>query len=622
LSNQGLTGWGEIKMKLKTIQTNLFFTYSLIIVLVVTIFVSFIYIWVSDLLKTRAFDSIDNLSTSFIEKLDSEIRQMDSVALDICYSNLVKNRFEKYTSYSSIDYNNNESKLAAINNSKELIDILTAINGPSRAVQQINLYDFNNQVFGTGFDNTQRNVSLDEKDWYKEVMKKDGGKVITLPHKDPELSKIISKNDNINYISICRLYFGTYNVVQGVVEVKQYSDTILKNIIAYMKKDPVQERIFVYDSSGKVIYPYSDNTKENSTYYYNYYEDNSKTHSFQTVLNPLTKEKELLMYKTSDYTGWTVAVVTSEKTLLSPITNFTKVVLFVSVIILFLALLFSFFAAQKYTTPIKKLRKIVRSINLQEPSFEIPAGLNSGLNELEELNQAFYKMNKKLKTSIDELLLSQQHEMQSKMLALQSQMNPHFLYNTLANISAMAEEEMNEQIIEMCAYISDMLRYISSDSSPLVEINTEIEYTEKYLACMKFRYGSKLSYSIDIDEDVKNVKIPKLSIQPLVENALKFGTKKLPPWDIKISGYIKNNYWHIHVQDNGPGFDAERLEQIHQKMQEIDDTGLLPSLDLEGMGLLNIYIRLKLIYKENMIFIINKNLNGGTIILIGGSIKK
>jgi two-component system sensor histidine kinase YesM len=609
-------------MKLKTIQSNLFFTYSLIILSVITIFVSFIYIWVSGLLKTRAFDSINNLSSSFIEKLDFEIRQMDSVALDICYSNLVKNRFEKYTSYSSIDYNNNESKLDAINNSKELIDILTAINGPSRAVQQIYLYDFNNQVFGTGFDNTQRNVSLNEKDWYTEVMKKDGGKVITLPHKDPELSRIISKNNDINYISICRLYFGTYNVVQGVVEVKQYSDTILKNIIDYMKKEPIQERIFVYDSSGNIIYPYSSNTEENSTYYYNYYKNNPRANSFQTVLNPVTKDKELLLYETSDYTGWTIAVVTSERTLLSPILEFTKVVLLVSVIILFLALLFSFFAAQKYTTPIGKLHKIVRSINLQEPSFEIPDDLNCGLNELEELNQAFYKMNIKLKTSIEELLLSQQHEMQSKMLALQSQMNPHFLYNTLANISAMAEEDMNEQIVEMCDYVSDMLRYISSDSSPLVEINTEIEYTEKYLACMKFRYGNKLSYSIDIDEDVKTVKIPKLSIQPLVENALKFGTKKLPPWDIKISGYIKNNYWHIHVKDNGPGFDSERLDLIHEKMREIDDTGLLPSLDLEGMGLLNIYIRLKLIYKEDMIFIINKNLNHGTIILIGGNLKK
>lgn len=610
-------------MKSKTIQSNLFFTYSIIIIIVLTVFVSFFYVWVSNLLKTKAYESIDNLSYSFREKLDYEIQKMDSVSLNICYSNLVKDRFEKYIAFgvsgSNASNSSNKDTLAAINNAKDLADMLTAINGPSRPVQQIYLYDFNGQRFGEGFDTRQQNVSAKNKSWYTEVISRQGSKLLTLPHTEPELSKILSMDETTNYISLCRMYFSAYNEVQGVVEVKQFYNAIFNNISEYMKKNSNQQQVFVYTRSGKLIYPYSDKQSTNSSYYFKYYKE-SINNSYLPAKNPITGEKELLVYRCSDYTDWIITVVVSENKLLAPVLTFTKILLMVAVIILFLALMFSFFAAKKYTTPIAKLRKVVRSMDLQSPSSTIPTDFKSGLNELDELNQAFHKMNIKVKKSVEDLLLSQQHEMQSKMLALQSQMNPHFLYNTMATISVMAEENMDEQIVEMCGNVSDMLRYISSDTSQLVKTNTEIEYTEKYLACMKFRHGNKFSYSIEIDKDVKEIRIPKLVIQPLVENALKYSTLHEPPWNIRILGYISSGYWQISVIDNGPGFDVERLKNIHEKIHEIDQNSLLPSLELDGMGLLNIYIRLKLIYKNQMIFQINENPNGGAIVSIGGSL--
>jgi two-component system, sensor histidine kinase YesM len=610
--------------KSKTIQSNLFLTYSLIIVIVLIIFVAFFYIWGSNILKSRAFEAINTLSYSFAEKLDAEIQNMDAVSMNICYSNLVKERFEKYASYVNIlDVNNSGSiqdQTNAYDNSKELVDMLVAINGPSMPVQQIYLYDFNGERFGTGFENRQLNVQVSDMYWYREVMANAGRKFITTPHKDPDLSAIIARSRDNYYISLCRLYFNSNSVPQGIVEVKQYYENIFNNIDEFTSRKKTSEKIVVYDKSGELIYPVSNSKDVNTAYYFNYYSKSNQADSRLSVTNPITGNKEMLVYKHSDYTGWLVMIVASEEELLSPIFSFTKMVFPVAVIILFLALMFSFFAARKYTTPIAKLRKIIRSMDLQEPSPEIPAELNSGLNELDELNQAFHKMNVKLKNSVEELLLSQQHEMQSKMLALQSQMNPHFLYNSLATISVMAEEGMEEQIVEMSGYVSDMLRYISADSSQLVEISKELEYTEKYLACMKFRYGKKLSYSIEFSTDVKDVAIPKLMIQPLVENALKYATHKEPPWNIRIHGYISNNYWQINVEDNGNGFDKEKLEAINEKIREIDRKGLLPSLELEGMGLLNIYIRLKLIYKNQMFFSIAENPFGGTIVTIGGDI--
>lgn len=610
-----------MKRKLKTIQSNLFFTYSLIIIIVLAIFVSFFYVWVSNVLKSRAYDSIDSLSDSFVEKLDTELRKMDEVSMNILYSNLVLERFKKYAAYGAGQGGTSEQdRLNAINNSKELVDMLTAINGPSRPVQQIYLYDFNNTRFGTGFDNRQQYYASSEQPWYDEVIGKGGRKVLSLPQKDPELSRTISAKTDIYYLSLFRLYFDKNNVPLGIVEVKQYGSTIFGSLNEYIGKSANLERIFVYDASGRLIYPYQDQPREDTLFYFKNYDENAQSRSFHSVRNPATGEKELLLYKRSEYSNWVIAVAASEKTLLSPVVTFTKLVVLVAFAILILALLFSFIAARKYTTPIARLRKLIRSMDLQEPSAAVVPDLNSGLNELEELNQAFHKMNIKIKNSLDELLLSQQQEMQSRMLALQSQMNPHFLYNTLTTINVMAEENMNGQIMEMCSNVSAMLRYISSSSSQLVSVQTEMEYTEKYVSILKLRYGAKLNYSTNMDDAVLEVNIPKLIIQPLVENALKHGTRGQPPWDIRVLGYVSSGNWQIYVMDNGPGFDEEALQQLNEKIGEIDKSGLLPSLELDGMGLLNIYLRLKLTYKNQMLFSVSENPDGGTVVAVGGSI--
>lgn len=612
-----------MRKRTKTIQSNLFLTYSFIIIIVLALFVSFFYIWVSSLLKDKAFETIANLSASTSDKLNIEIQKLDYVSMSVLYSNAVKDRFATYinepaySSGTSEDTDNDKSYYN--NNTKELIDILFAIIGPNRPVQQIYLYDFNNRVFGTGTDNRQQYMPVQEKPWFADVMDKNGKKYISTPMKDEELSKFARHIGSPYFISLCRIYLDNYDAPQGIVEVKQYYDEIFKSIDKEIQND-TNIRIYVYNSNGSLIYPLKENTTDSDNYYFKLRNSKSDQAFSITANNPYSREKELLDYNYSDYTGWTTVVAVSNNKLLSPVVDFTRIVALAAVIILFLALIFSFYAAKKITVPIARLKKAIGSFNLESPVTTAPAEPASDLNELENLSLAFHNMNVNLKKSHDELMLSQQHEMQSKMLALQSQMNPHFLYNTLATISAMAEESMNEQITEMCGNISDMLRYISSDKSPLVRLRTEINYTEKYLSCMKLRHGNKFNYSIEIDDEMKDIRIPKLIIQPLVENALKYGTRNEPPWNMRIRGHRTHTYWEVSVQDNGPGFDHERLDEINKKIEEINRNGLLPSLELDGMGLLNIYIRLKLTYKNQMIFKIAEYIDGGAIITIGGSI--
>ncbi|MTI62021.1 MAG: HAMP domain-containing protein [Firmicutes bacterium] len=610
-----------MKKRMKSIQFNLFSSYSLIIVIITVIFVAFFYFYVSNLLRERTSASLEELSRSISQKLDLEIEKMDDLSMNVLYSNLVKKQFSDYMSYCDCEVaqEGSDSKAERYDNIRNLTDVLVAIIGPSQTVQQVNLYDFRGGMIGAGVYNKEARVDVKEKSWYEQVVLQEGKKYIQLPHKDPLLGEVINYYQDQFYISLYRVFFDQYNIQQGIVEVIQDCKTVFSGINELLT-EANDRRIYIYNQEGELVYPYQNLAAQNYRYYYDIIKNKAVSKDYLNVENPVNRNRELLNYSLSAYTGWRVVVVAQEKRILSPLFSFTKLTLYGSIFILLLALGFSYLVSQRLTIPIAKMHQTINSMDLtMVPSEEHPE-LNSGLNELEELNRAFQQMNQKLKNSMDRLLQAQSHEMQARMLALQSQMNPHFLYNSLANISVMAEEDMNEQIVGMCENLSCMLRYISNDGSSVVRVGTELDYTEKYLACMKVRYGDKLKYKLDISEDLLEIEVPRLLIQPLVENAIKYGVKNAPPWQILVGGVINEEYWQITVRDNGPGFTFEEVQHFWKRVEEIENGDGPPGLELEGMGLLNIYMRLKLAYGSRMLFSISRGNDDGAVVTIGGAI--
>lgn len=605
-------------MKMRSIQSSLFFTYSMIIIVVFGMVVTPFYLWGADQLTKRGSEYMENLSYSIQQKLDLEIGSMDTYSMSVLYSNLVKDKFSKFIS-SEATADTPPPPLSADPNTEELREILIATIGPAWDIQQINLYDFSGKVFGAGFDSRVLDASVQTMGWYQAVMALEGKKLITPPFTDKNFSTVTLKKPTQKYMSLCRIFYDHYNRAQGIVEIRQTYDKLFKNLTGGNSSTATNERVFIYDSSGNQIYPDTDGTQKPQASYFSYIRKQTSNQPPVKITNPNTRDTELVQSAFSDYTGWHTVIVASERQLLAPLYSFTRLMVLFAIVLLFLALLLSFFAARNFTIPIAQLHKAIQTMNLLDRGSNQPE-LHGKINELVELNFAFQTMSVKAKKSLDDLLLSQKQEMQARMLALQSQMNPHFLYNTLTTISVMAEENMNGQIVEICENVSDLLRYISSDKSPLVTMETELDYTKKYLACMQMRYDSKLTYAIDIDPVLYGIEIPKLIIQPLVENALKYGIMVQPPWEIKISGARDHNSWHLCVEDNGSGFSDGMIRSLEAKMEEIRRTNLLPSLELEGMGLLNVYTRLFLSYGDNMIFRIGKSEGRGAAVTIGGMI--
>jgi two-component system, sensor histidine kinase YesM len=137
---------------------------------------------------------------------------------------------------------------------------------------------------------------------------------------------------------------------------------------------------------------------------------------------------------------------------------------------------------------------------------------------------------------------------------------------------------------------------------------------------MRLRYGAKLGYRIDADPSVAGVSIPKLVIQPLVENALKYSTTRLPPWEVRVVIGPRGTGWEASVSDDGPGFDPASLGELRRRMEEIDEHGILRSFEIEGMGMINVYARLRLAYGTRAFMRIEAGKEGGTVVTIGGSL--
>lgn len=600
----------------RSIRSILFYTYTAIIVIGISILFVLFYLWSSGLLKTKAFNSISELSASLQTQLDLEVQKLDSVSVSILYSNLITDRISTYNTpereqaappATGLGYGHSN------NPNSDLYDILVALVGPAYPVEQVYLHLLSGTSIGVGFDNSQSRMELASQPWYPAITR--NKKVLMITGSSNGSSSQYS-------LSLFRYFFDKYNNPLGIVEVKQSYNKIFKSIMQQSDNNPSLDQVVIYSDSGEIMYPYEvgEHVRKVVRHIMSNPSDSYSSDEGGYIHDPETKEKILLNIKYSDLTGWNIAVMVSSKTLLSPLNRFTSLAIIVTLIILSLQIILSYLASKRITRPLSSLNKAIKSMSLETLAANSSVELHSGLNEWDRLNISFMKMNTRLKESLDQLLLARTQELQARLTALQSQMNPHFLYNSLATISAMAYEQMSDEIIIMCDNLSDMMRYIAADDSSLVELQTEIGYTEMYLTCMKLRYGEMLTCTIELDTSLQKICIPKIMIQPLVENALKYGTTTSPPWRISVNGRIADNRWFIEVTDNGPGFNEQELSRFYAQVEDMAHNNALPALKLHGMGLLNVYIRLKLHYGSLMIFEIGNLPGRGARVTIGGPV--
>ena len=188
---------------------------------------------------------------------------------------------------------------------------------------------------------------------------------------------------------------------------------------------------------------------------------------------------------------------------------------------------------------------------------------------------------------------------------LQSQINPHFLYNTLDTIQWKALEYKAFDVADMINSLSIFFRISLSDGKEFITIDDEIEHVRNYLEIQETRYKDKISYKINLDDSVPQYLVPKMIIQPLVENSIYHGLKlKKQKGNININVFSKDDCIIIEVIDNGLGMDLEKLATTRKNLYE--------SIESEHYGLYNINERLKLTFKDKYSIDIDSEFGKGT----------
>ena len=233
--------------------------------------------------------------------------------------------------------------------------------------------------------------------------------------------------------------------------------------------------------------------------------------------------------------------------------------------------------------------------------------------ETHELENVFNAMMQKLRENAAVEIALREGTLQAQLNALQTQINPHFIYNTLNIISARSMESGNYDVIEICDKFAQMLRYSTDTRSRTATVAEEIENVRNYLMLAKARYEENLEYSIDVPESLNSIVIPKLTLQPLVENALTHGydgrnvLRKL-----SVSGQVKDNDLILEIRDNGNGFSDEMLDNLRSRIREIEEGKV--SIESSGghIGLVNTCLRLYY-YSHGAMHVAIRNEDGAVI---------
>jgi sensor histidine kinase YesM len=352
--------------------------------------------------------------------------------------------------------------------------------------------------------------------------------------------------------------------VCGIIEVR----ADINNMIVSIGLNNVEDgTFFIRDrASGSVIYPY------------NY--DSSEYNNVGYITAPLKK------------TSWEIAIKTPEPA--TKTYGFRILILFILIYIFLLVFLFILTenVGRYVTKPISRLADYVRKIDTPDDGIKRIDG--EIIDEIKELEDSFDKM-------LERMNKSTQQEKKAYSLALQAQMNPHFLYNMLAVISSAGSEAGCDRVSDMCIELSDMLRYVTAYQAVTVTLKDEVEHTKHYLFLMKSRYEDYFTYDISIDDELMNMAVPKLFIQPLTENCFNHGFKeKEPPWNIHISMTGSVDNWTLIIKDNGTGISDDKIAKINSKIEKAMSNMTVG--EIGGLGIVNTIVRLKMTHNEKITY--------------------
>ena len=537
--------------------------------------------------NTSIFENSSEYTHTIIQQMNQNIDSYIDYMENIAYLISSNEDVQDYLFDEKID---NEGRYRILNQLQTILD--------SRSdIRNVGIISKNGRMLiNDGSKSVNQDLDLNTQEWYATALEKPNGPILTSSPVQHIISGerpwVITLSRGIRDRSGSGEKEGVFFIDLNYSAISELCDQSTVGTKGYA---------FILDAKGNIVYHpqqqqlYNELQTENISLIMDTDED--------TVLTGTGNDGKLYSISRSEKTGWTVVDCTNVKELLSKSRQAQSVYVLTAIILVIVALLFSRFMARSITLPIQKLRDSMKKV--QEGDFSVSDVVVDSKNEIGSLTKSFDVMTHRIHELMEQNVHEQEEKRKSELKALQSQINPHFLYNTLDSIIWMAEGKKNEEVVLMTASLARLLRQSISNEDEVVPIANEVEYARGYLTIQKMRYKDKLEFQIEVDSSILYIPLIKLVLQPIIENAIYHGLKyKESKGLLIVKGFMKDGNAVLQVIDDGVGMDEETLAHIYDKHKV--------NYHSNGVGVYNVQKRLKLYYGEDYGITYTSELGKGT----------
>ena len=289
-------------------------------------------------------------------------------------------------------------------------------------------------------------------------------------------------------------------------------------------------------------------------------------------------------------TSWKVSVFTNNSQVYNSLNLFIALTVATTICLGVIYLIAIYFVIKQVTNPLYKLQNEMNKI--KDLNYEVKhSSLTGGSKEIIQLEATFNDLMKRIRDLAGKLVEERDNQRKSELKALQNQINPHFLYNTLDSIIYMIDKGESQKAEQMIVALSKFFRISISRGKNIIPLKDEIEHVRNYLLIQKIRFGDQFNYTINVSSGLEGYYCMKLILQPIVENAIEHGLNDAQSGGrIDIKAYIYGEFIVLEVTDNGYGISSEKLKEIEKSFQDKNIH--------RGVGLQNVYQRIKIYYGE------------------------
>lgn len=432
------------------------------------------------------------------------------------------------------------------------------------------------------------------------------GEIVWLPTTEKNV-KILSGAMKKRYFSMGRKIIDVYSLKElGYINI-EVDENVLTGAFSDLQEENSQ--IYICDTFGNLI---ASSEEEDTTI------DRSNSGYFNTMIHGdgpnyisylENGKKYVAIYTSFNYGKWFIVKTVPEAILYSDLNRMQFYTIMIGVITLVIMINATIMYTKKITKPIEVMMHQMKQVEAGNLDVRVESNV---YNELDDLSESFNQMVNQIKRLMDDIIAVEHNKNELELEVLHAQINPHFLYNTLNTIRWMAKIKGEDSISDALVALVKLLRVSIGFGKNMISLQDEIQYIENYILIQRLRFNQLFEINYNIKEEHKKLNIPKLILQPIVENSLIYGIdeaeKREEPIIINIYTKEKEDHIEIIVEDNGSGIEKEVLDNIFKQEQNINR--------FSKVGLNNVNQRLKLyLGEESGLQIISKVGVGTTVII-------